>query len=99
MEPGSGAPPSPGDARRVRGRDVRDRVDVQRRPQGFIPETDNDALNIQLRAAQGTYYEMVNYVQQVADLVKRNPYVDAMMANTGGIGGTQNVARFNIQLT
>src|SRR5476651_1131669 len=32
-------------------------------PKGFIPETDNDNINIQLRAAQGTsFYKMVTYV-------------------------------------
>jgi HAE1 family hydrophobic/amphiphilic exporter-1 len=69
-------------------------------PKGFIPETDNDSLNIQIRAAQGTsYYEMVNYTQRIADLVRRNPYVDAMMVNTGAGSGAQNQSRFNIQLT
>ena len=69
-------------------------------PKGFIPETDNDRLNIMLRAAQGTsYYEMVGYAQRVAALINQNPYVDAMMVNTGGGGGAQNNARFNVQLT
>jgi len=69
-------------------------------PKGFIPETDNDALNVQLRAAQGTsYYEMVGYGQRVAALINQNPYVEAMMVNTGGGSGAQNTARFNIQLT
>jgi HAE1 family hydrophobic/amphiphilic exporter-1 len=67
-------------------------------PRGFIPDTDNDSLRVQLRAAQGTsFYEMVGYTQQIADLIKRNPYVDSLMANTGG-GGNQNTARFAIQL-
>jgi HAE1 family hydrophobic/amphiphilic exporter-1 len=67
-------------------------------PKGFIPDTDNDSLRVQLRAAQGTsYYEMVGYTQQIADLIKRNPYIDSLMANTGG-GGNQNTARFAIQL-
>jgi HAE1 family hydrophobic/amphiphilic exporter-1 len=68
-------------------------------PKGFIPDTDNDSLRVMLRAAQGTsYYEMVGHTQQVADLIKRNPYVDSLMANTGGGGGNQNTARFAIQL-
>jgi HAE1 family hydrophobic/amphiphilic exporter-1 len=69
-------------------------------PKGFIPDTDNDSLRVMLRAAQGTsYYEMVGYTQQVADLIKRNPYVDSLMANTGGgNNGNQNTARFAIQL-
>ena len=57
-------------------------------PKGFIPDTDNDSLNIQLLAAQGTsYYDMVTYAQRIAALVEQNPYVDAVMANTGGNGG------------
>jgi HAE1 family hydrophobic/amphiphilic exporter-1 len=56
-------------------------------PKGFIPEMDNDRLNIMLRAAQGTsYYEMVGYSQRVAALINQNPYVEAMMVNTGGGG-------------
>jgi HAE1 family hydrophobic/amphiphilic exporter-1 len=70
-------------------------------PKGFIPETDNDTLNINLRAAQGTsFYEMVNYVERVAKTINQNPYIDAMMVNTGGTGaGGMNTGRMNIQLT
>jgi HAE1 family hydrophobic/amphiphilic exporter-1 len=74
-------------------------------PKGFIPDTDNDSVNIQLRAAQGTsYYEMVGYTQQAAALINQNPYVEAMMVSTGGSGtggggATQNTSRLNIQLT
>jgi HAE1 family hydrophobic/amphiphilic exporter-1 len=69
-------------------------------PKGFIPDTDNDSLNVQIRAAQGTsYYDMLGYTQQVADVIRRNPYIDAMMVNTGGGGGPENTSRFNIQLT
>jgi HAE1 family hydrophobic/amphiphilic exporter-1 len=70
-------------------------------PKGFIPETDNDTLNINLRAAQGTsFYEMVNYVERVAKTINQNQYIDAMMVNTGGGGaGGMNTGRMNIQLT
>jgi len=70
-------------------------------PKGFIPESDNDSININLRAAQGTsFYEMVNYVEKVAAQVNQNPYIEAMMVNTGGGGaGGQNTGRMNIQLT
>ncbi|HWW86411.1 MAG TPA: efflux RND transporter permease subunit [Vicinamibacterales bacterium] len=67
-------------------------------PKGFIPDTDNDSLRVQLRAAQGTsYYEMVRYTEQIADVLRTNPYVDSLMANTGG-GGNQNTSRFALQL-
>jgi HAE1 family hydrophobic/amphiphilic exporter-1 len=69
-------------------------------PKGFIPAADNDSLFVQLRAAQGTsFYEMVGYTQRVVDMVKQNPYVDALMVNVGGGNAAQNNARFNIQLT
>ena len=69
-------------------------------PKGFIPDTDNDSLRVQIRAAQGTsYYEMVGHTQKIADIIKRNPYVDSFMANTGGGGGNQNTGRFALQLT
>ena len=58
-------------------------------PKGFIPDTDNDSLNVNIQAAQGTsYYEMVGYAQRIADMINKNPYVEAMMANTGGGGGS-----------
>ena len=72
-------------------------------PKGFIPESDNDSLNVNIRAAQGTsYYDMVAYADRVAEVINKNPYVDAMMVNTGGgfggFGG-MNQARMDIQLT
>jgi hydrophobic/amphiphilic exporter-1 (mainly G- bacteria), HAE1 family len=65
-------------------------------PKGFIPDTDNDSLNVGIRTAQGTcYYEQVGYVQKIADVIRQNPYVEAEMVNVaGGRGGG-----FNIQLT
>jgi HAE1 family hydrophobic/amphiphilic exporter-1 len=66
-------------------------------PKGFIPDTDNDTLSVNLQTAQGTsFYEQVGYVQRIADLIRPNPYVVAQMANAGGggMGGG-----FTIQLT
>jgi len=69
-------------------------------PKGFIPESDNDTLNINMRAAQGTsFYDMVKYVERVADYINQNPNVDAMMVNTGSGGGGMNNGRMSIQLT
>jgi HAE1 family hydrophobic/amphiphilic exporter-1 len=70
-------------------------------PKGFIPDVDNDTLNVNIRAAQGTsFYEMVNYVNRVANQLNANPNIDAMMVNTGGgNAGGMNTGRFNIQLT
>jgi HAE1 family hydrophobic/amphiphilic exporter-1 len=70
-------------------------------PKGFIPDSDNDFLFVNLRAAQGTsYYEMVGTTERVADMVNKNPYIDAMMVQTGGgSAGGMNQSRMQIQLT
>jgi HAE1 family hydrophobic/amphiphilic exporter-1 len=66
-------------------------------PKGFIPDTDNDSLNVNIQTAQGTsFYESVGYTQRVIDLIRQNPYVEAQMVNVGG-GGPGG--QFNIQLT
>src|SRR5207248_7435246 len=70
-------------------------------PKGFIPDTDNDSLNINIQTAQGTsYYQTVGYTQKVIDLVRQNPYVEAAMANAGGPGGGGGGrgGGFNVQL-
>jgi hydrophobic/amphiphilic exporter-1 (mainly G- bacteria), HAE1 family len=69
-------------------------------PKGFIPDQDNDSMNINLRAAQGTsYLEMVKNARQVAEIVSRNPYVDTFFVSTGGGTSAMNTARLNVQLT
>jgi hydrophobic/amphiphilic exporter-1 (mainly G- bacteria), HAE1 family len=70
-------------------------------PKGFIPDTDNDSLRVNLQAAQGTsFYESVNYAQQVANLIRQNPYVEAQMVNVGGgPGGFGGGGNFDVQLT
>src|SRR5204863_6467375 len=68
-------------------------------PKGFIPDQDNDSLNVNVQAAQGTsYYEMVGYVDRIAKIIGANPYVDTFFASTGGGFGSMNQARFNLQL-
>jgi HAE1 family hydrophobic/amphiphilic exporter-1 len=68
-------------------------------PKGFIPEQDNDSLNVNVQAAQGTsYYEMVDSVGRIARVLNANPYVDTFFASTGGGFGSMNQARFNLQL-
>src|SRR5439155_6059641 len=68
-------------------------------PKGFIPDQDNDSLNVNVQAAQGTsYYEMVGYVDRIAKIIGANPYVDTFFASTGGGFGSMNMARFNLQL-
>jgi len=68
-------------------------------PKGFIPDQDNDSLNVNVQAAQGTSYDdMVSYVGRIANVINRNPSVDTFFASTGGGFGSMNTARFNIQL-
>jgi HAE1 family hydrophobic/amphiphilic exporter-1 len=68
-------------------------------PKGFIPDQDNDTLNVNVQAAQGTsYYDMVLNVGKIAAIIKANPYVDTFFASTGGGMGSMNMARFNVQL-
>jgi len=68
-------------------------------PKGFIPDQDNDSLNVNVQAAQGTSYdEMVSYVGRIASVINRNPSVDTFFASTGGGFGSMNTARLNIQL-
>jgi HAE1 family hydrophobic/amphiphilic exporter-1 len=67
-------------------------------PTGFIPDQDNDTLSVNLRAAQGTsFFDMAHWTQQVSDIIIRNKYVDALMANV--TGGSSNNSRISIQLS
>jgi HAE1 family hydrophobic/amphiphilic exporter-1 len=57
-------------------------------PKGFIPDQDNDQMNINIRAAQGTsYYDMAAGGRRVAEIVRQNPNIDSFMLRTGGQGG------------
>ena len=54
-------------------------------PKGFIPDQDTDQLTVTTEAAQGTsYYQMVDYVQQIAGAVAGDPNVESLMASVGG---------------
>jgi HAE1 family hydrophobic/amphiphilic exporter-1 len=73
-------------------------------PKGFIPDQDNDQMNVQIRAAQGTsFYEMEAGARRIAEIVRRNPYIDSFMARTGGggnfYGGSGNNAQLQVNLT
>jgi hydrophobe/amphiphile efflux-1 (HAE1) family protein len=70
-------------------------------PKGFIPDADMDQIQLNLRAQQGTsFYKMVEYQKQVADVIRHNPNIDYIMASVGGgFGGSSgNNANFNILL-
>src|SRR5207248_11733145 len=65
----------------------------------FIPDQDNDSLNISMLAAQGTSFDdMAASARRVADIINRNPYVDTFFVSTGGGFGAMNTTRFNVQL-
>ena len=68
-------------------------------PKGFIPDTDNDAFNINMQAQQGTsYYRMIDYGQQVSRIVLQDPDVESFFMRTGGGGGSSNWGNLNINL-
>ena len=69
---------------------------------GFIPRQDTGVINANTRAREGvTFTEMIRYQQQVADIIQKNPNVEAVMSTagqgTGGIVG-ENVGRYIIRL-
>jgi hydrophobic/amphiphilic exporter-1 (mainly G- bacteria), HAE1 family len=54
-------------------------------PKGFIPDQDTDQISVTTEALQGTsYYQMVDYQKQVADIVRQDPNVEALMSTVGG---------------
>jgi hydrophobic/amphiphilic exporter-1 (mainly G- bacteria), HAE1 family len=58
-------------------------------PKGFIPDQDTDQISVITEALQGTsYFQMVEYQKQVADLVRSNPNVAALMSTVGGTAAT-----------
>jgi HAE1 family hydrophobic/amphiphilic exporter-1 len=71
-------------------------------PTGFIPDEDKDFMFVNLQAAQGTsYYDMAGWLQDAANVVIRNKYVDSMAAFVGGgpgPGGGMNSGRIMVQL-
>jgi HAE1 family hydrophobic/amphiphilic exporter-1 len=54
-------------------------------PKGFIPDQDTDQLSVITEASQGTsYYQMVQYAQQIAQVVADDPNVESLVASVGG---------------
>ncbi len=54
-------------------------------PKGFIPEQDTDQIAVTTEAAQGTSYDkLVEYQNNVADIIRRNPNVQALVSTIGG---------------
>jgi HAE1 family hydrophobic/amphiphilic exporter-1 len=62
----------------------------QRIPKGFIPDQDTDQLSIITEASQGTsYYQMVEYQKEVAEIVRKNPNIEAFVSSVGGASSNQ----------
>src|SRR5579863_1564313 len=54
-------------------------------PKGFIPDQDTDQISVITEALQGTsYFQMVDYQKEVANIVRDNPNVAALMSTVGG---------------
>ncbi len=54
-------------------------------PKGFIPDQDTDQIAVTTEAAQGTSYEkLVEYQGRVADIIRQNPNVEALVSTIGG---------------
>jgi HAE1 family hydrophobic/amphiphilic exporter-1 len=69
-------------------------------PKGFIPEMDNDQVNITVEAAQGTsYFQMAVYMRRVAEILRRDPNIDTIMISAGGsFNAGANTGRMTVQL-
>ena len=70
-------------------------------PKGFIPSEDTGQVLINTESAQGVAYEqMVQYQQQLAAIVARDPNVESFFSSigSGGIGLTGNTGRIFMKL-
>jgi hydrophobic/amphiphilic exporter-1 (mainly G- bacteria), HAE1 family len=70
-------------------------------PKGFIPSEDTGQLLINTEGAQGVSYEqMVEYQQQLAAIVAKDPNVEAFFSSVGvgGVGLTGNTGRIFMKL-
>ncbi len=51
-------------------------------PTGFIPDSDQDQLQVNMQAAQGTSFDqMVKYQRRLAEIIRKDPNVEAFLAN------------------
>src|SRR5579863_6953818 len=58
-------------------------------PKGFIPDQDTDQLSVITEAAQGTsFYEMAENEKMLAESVRQEPNVAALMSTVGGTGAS-----------
>ncbi len=58
-------------------------------PKGFIPDQDTDQLSVITEAQQGTSFNEMSQLQQVAaEIIRKNPNVAALMSTVGGTGAS-----------
>ena len=72
-------------------------------PKGFIPSEDTGRIRSSTEAAQGTSFDaMINYQEQAAARIRKNPYVDAVLSNigtgSGNSAGLANQGRLTVRL-
>jgi HAE1 family hydrophobic/amphiphilic exporter-1 len=70
-------------------------------PKGFIPSEDTGQVLINTEGAQGVSYEqMVQYQQQLAGIVSKDPNVESFFSSVGvgGVGLTGNTGRIFMKL-
>src|SRR5205814_2006239 len=54
-------------------------------PKGFIPDQDASQISVVTEAAQGTSYgKLVEYQDQIADIIRRDPNVEGLVSTIGG---------------
>jgi HAE1 family hydrophobic/amphiphilic exporter-1 len=54
-------------------------------PKGFIPDQDTDQIAAVTEASQGTsFYRMVEYQDQISQVIAHDPNVDALVSSVGG---------------
>ncbi|MBE9087530.1 MULTISPECIES: efflux RND transporter permease subunit [unclassified Tolypothrix] len=70
-------------------------------PKGFIPNDDTGQLSVNTEAAQDiSFDEMVKHQQVIANIVRRNPNVEAINSSVGagGANSTSNAGRIFVKL-
>jgi HAE1 family hydrophobic/amphiphilic exporter-1 len=68
-------------------------------PTSFLPSDDTSFLRVTTEAAQGASFEdMVRHQQEAAEIVQRDPNVEAFISALGGGRGQSNQGRFVIHL-
>lgn len=58
-------------------------------PKGFIPDQDTDQMTVITEAQEGTSFaQMVEYQNQIAEVLREDPAIDSLVSNIGGSAST-----------